>query len=221
MGRRCERESVDSATIAAHLKEGLTANDAYADASTTAMRQGHRGRAEEGRGGVQHAFPLACHDGADEPRRCASPPKAPKSGCRRRTPKRRSRHCPLRRAAARAVRGVQQTLGGGFGRRGGTQDYVRQATLIAQAVSRHAGQADLEPRGRPDARFLSPISQCRMPGGLDEQAISRHCACASRASRSTPASRRHNIKDGKDGASSRAVRRRRATRRSVTPCRTC
>ena len=60
-------------------------------------------------------------------------------------------------------------LGGGFGRRGGTQDYVRQAAEIAKAFpgvpvkliwSREEDQAH---------DFFRPISQCKMSAGLDEQ----------------------------------------------------
>ena len=58
-------------------------------------------------------------------------------------------------------------LGGGFGRRGGTQDYVRQAVTIAKDFpgipikliwSREEDQAH---------DFYRPISQCRMSAGLD------------------------------------------------------
>ncbi len=58
-------------------------------------------------------------------------------------------------------------LGGGFGRRGGTQDYVHQAVEIAKAFpdtpvkliwSREEDQAH---------DFYRPISQCRMQAGLD------------------------------------------------------
>jgi isoquinoline 1-oxidoreductase beta subunit len=58
-------------------------------------------------------------------------------------------------------------LGGGFGRRGGTQDYVHQAVEIAKAFpdtpvkmiwSREEDQAH---------DFYRPISQCRMSAGLD------------------------------------------------------
>ncbi len=58
-------------------------------------------------------------------------------------------------------------LGGGFGRRGGTQDYVRQAVAIAKEFpgipvkliwSREEDQAH---------DFFRPISQCRMSAGLD------------------------------------------------------
>ena len=58
-------------------------------------------------------------------------------------------------------------LGGGFGRRGGTQDYVRQAVEIAKEFpgvpikliwSREEDQAH---------DFFRPISQCRLSAGLD------------------------------------------------------
>jgi isoquinoline 1-oxidoreductase subunit beta len=60
-------------------------------------------------------------------------------------------------------------LGGGFGRRGGTQDYVHQATAIAKQFmgtpvkllwSREEDQAH---------DFYRPISQAKMSAGLDEQ----------------------------------------------------
>src|SRR5204862_5922497 len=58
-------------------------------------------------------------------------------------------------------------LGGGFGRRGGTQDYVHQAVAIAKQFpdtpvkliwSREEDQAH---------DFYRPISQCKMSAGLD------------------------------------------------------
>jgi isoquinoline 1-oxidoreductase subunit beta len=60
-------------------------------------------------------------------------------------------------------------LGGGFGRRGGTQDYVHQAVEIAKAFpdtpvkliwSREEDQAH---------DFYRPISQCKLSAGLDAQ----------------------------------------------------
>ncbi len=60
-------------------------------------------------------------------------------------------------------------LGGGFGRRGGTQDYTRQAAAIGKEFpgvpvkliwSREEDQAH---------DFFRPISQCKLSAGLDEQ----------------------------------------------------
>src|SRR4051812_28521281 len=60
-------------------------------------------------------------------------------------------------------------LGGGFGRRGGTQDYVHQAVAIAKEFpdtpvkliwSREEDQAH---------DFYRPISQCKMSAGLDDK----------------------------------------------------
>ncbi|MEW6452908.1 MAG: molybdopterin cofactor-binding domain-containing protein [Pseudomonadota bacterium] len=60
-------------------------------------------------------------------------------------------------------------LGGGFGRRGGTQDYVHQAVAIAKEFpgipvkliwSREEDQAH---------DFYRPISQCKLSAGLDEK----------------------------------------------------
>jgi isoquinoline 1-oxidoreductase beta subunit len=60
-------------------------------------------------------------------------------------------------------------LGGGFGRRGGTQDYVHQAVVIAKEFpdtpikliwSREEDQAH---------DFYRPISQCKMSAGLDDK----------------------------------------------------
>jgi isoquinoline 1-oxidoreductase beta subunit len=59
-------------------------------------------------------------------------------------------------------------LGGGFGRRGGTQDFMRQATAIAKEFpgtpvkliwSREEDQAH---------DFFRPISQCKLTAGLDQ-----------------------------------------------------
>ena len=90
-------------------------------------------------------------------------------------------------------------LGGGFGRRGGTQDYVHQAVAIAKEFpgtpvkliwSREEDQAH---------DFYRPISQCKMSAGLDDEGQSRRPARARRrASRSTPGSTRPASSDGKD-----------------------
>jgi isoquinoline 1-oxidoreductase subunit beta len=89
-------------------------------------------------------------------------------------------------------------LGGGFGRRGGTQDYVQQATAIAKQFmgtpvkllwSREEDQAH---------DFYRPISQAKMSAGLDAQGnlIGLHVRISGQSINATvnPLA----IKDGKD-----------------------
>ena len=80
----------------------------------------------------------------------------------------RSRRCRRNPACRSAKCEVHRhDLGGGFGRRGGTQDYVRQAVAIAKEFpgtpvkliwSREEDQAH---------DFFRPISQCKLSAGLD------------------------------------------------------
>ena len=59
-------------------------------------------------------------------------------------------------------------LGGGFGRRGGTQDYVRQATEIAKEFPAGTPVKLIWSREEDQAHdFFRPISQCGMSAGLD------------------------------------------------------
>ena len=212
-----------SATIAAHLKEGLTANDAFADTNDGDALKAIAGAAKKVEAVYSTPFLSARLHGADELHRRASRRTRPKSGCRARTRRPRWPRCrrpsglPLAQCEA-----YNHGLGGGFGRRGGTQDYVRQGAAIAQAVPGRAGQDDLEPRGRPGARFLPAdlaVQDGRRP--RRERQSRRVCTSACPGSRSTPMLAPHNIKDGKDRGSCRACGRSPATRRSATPCPTC
>jgi len=89
-------------------------------------------------------------------------------------------------------------LGGGFGRRGGTQDFVRQAGAIAKQFpgipvkmlwSREEDQAH---------DFFRPIGLCRLTAGLDQSGnlTGLHVRLAGQSINAYLAP--HNIKDGKD-----------------------
>jgi len=59
-------------------------------------------------------------------------------------------------------------LGGGFGRRGGAQDYVRQAAAIAKQMPGVPVKMIWTREEDMSHDFYRPISQCRMVAGLDE-----------------------------------------------------
>ena len=59
-------------------------------------------------------------------------------------------------------------LGGGFGRRGGTQDYVRQATAIAKQFPGVPIKLIWSREEDMTHDFYRPISQCRLAAGIDE-----------------------------------------------------
>src|ERR1700761_671880 len=58
-------------------------------------------------------------------------------------------------------------LGGGFGRRGGTQDYVHQATEIAKAFPDTPVKMIWTREEDQAHDFYRPISQCKLSAGLD------------------------------------------------------
>ena len=157
-----------SATIAAHLQEGLTATSAYAG-----RREGDALKAIEGaakRVEATYGTPFLAH-ATMEPMNCTA----------RVTPDRVEVWLPTQNAEASLAAATEEAgvplangvvraldLGGGFGRRGGTQDYTRQAVAIAKQFpgvpvkmiwSREEDQAH---------DFYRPISQCKLAAGLDE-----------------------------------------------------
>jgi len=60
-------------------------------------------------------------------------------------------------------------LGGGFGRRGGTQDFVRQATLIAKQFPDVPVKMIWSREEDMGHDFYRPISQCKLAAGLDDK----------------------------------------------------
>jgi len=157
-----------SATIAERLKEGLTANDAFADTQIGDALKVIAGAPKKVE--AVYSTPFLSH-ATMEPMNCTAKVTADRVEVWTAT---QSAEGSL--AAATEEAGLplaagevhKLDLGGGFGRRGGTQDYTRQAVAIAKQFpgvpvkliwSREEDQAH---------DFYRPISQCKMSAGLDD-----------------------------------------------------
>jgi len=187
-----------SATIAAHLKDGLTAGDGFADTEVGDARGAIAGATRKIE--AVYSAPFLSH-ACMEPMNCTVRITADKAEVWM-----PSQNAEASLAALSAASGVplaqcqayNHDQGGGFGRRGGTQDYVRQAAAIARRYpgipvkmiwSREEDQAH---------DFYRPISQCRLAAGLDASGnlVGMHIRVSGQSINAYLAP--HNIKDGKD-----------------------
>jgi isoquinoline 1-oxidoreductase beta subunit len=156
-----------SASIAAQLKDGLEAPQAYAfrkegDAPAAIAAAAKKVEAT-------YSTPFLAHA-------CMEPMNATV----RYTPERAeawvsSQNVEAALAALSEESGVplakcevyKHTLGGGFGRRGGSQDYVRQAAAIAKQMPGIPIKMIWSREEDLSHDFFRPISMCRMSAGLD------------------------------------------------------
>ena len=159
--------NVSSASIAAHVKEGLTSVGDYAG-----RKEGDATRAIAGAAKQVNALystPFLAH-ATMEPMNCTARVTAGRAEAWVPTQNGEGSHAALAAATGLPLDKCEiykMDLGGGFGRRGGPQDYVRQAAQIAAQFpgvpvkllwSREEDQAH---------DFYRPISQCEMSAGLD------------------------------------------------------
>ncbi len=156
-----------SATIAARLKDGLTATDAFADTNIgdTLNAIGASAKTVE----AVYTTPFLAH-ATMESMNCTVRLTADKAEAWVPTQNGEASLSALSTASGLPLEKCEvykHDLGGGFGRRGGTQDYVRQAVSIAKNFpdtpvkliwSREEDQAH---------DFYRPISQCKLSAGLD------------------------------------------------------
>jgi isoquinoline 1-oxidoreductase beta subunit len=158
-----------SATIAEHLKEGLTAAEAYAFRNEGDARTAIEGAAK--RVEAVYSTPFLAH-ATMEPMNCTVKVSADQAECWVPT-----QNSEASLAALSEQSGVplakcevyRLTLGGGFGRRGGNQDYVRQATTIAKQFPDVPVKMIWSREEDMGHDFYRPISQCKLAAGLDEQ----------------------------------------------------
>src|SRR5258708_37018426 len=162
--------SQSSATIAERLREGLTAtNEPFAswqdggDALKTIEGAAKRGEAV-------YSTPFLAH-ATMEPNN--SPAKVPPDSAEVWVPTQSAEAAlavtseesglPLEKCEVH-----KHVLGGGFGRRGGTQDYTRQAVAIAKQFPGVPVKLIWSREEDMAHDFYQPISQCKLAAGLDE-----------------------------------------------------
>jgi isoquinoline 1-oxidoreductase beta subunit len=159
--------AVSSASIAEHLKEGLTAAGNYAGRKEGDAVQAIAGAVTKIE--ATYSSPFLAH-ATMEPMNCTVRYTPERAEVWVPTQNGEASHAALAEASGLPLSQCEVykiDLGGGFGRRGGTQDYVHQAVAIAKQFpgtpiklvwSREEDQAH---------DFYRPISQCKMAAGLD------------------------------------------------------
>ena len=190
--------SVSSASIAAHLRQGLTAQDAFADIDDGDALTAIAGAAKKIE--AIYSTPFLAH-ATMEPMNCTVRITADRAEAWMPSQNAEATLAALSEASGLPLASCEAynyDPGGGFGRRGGNQDYTRQAAAIAKQFpgvpvkliwSREEDQAH---------DFYRPISQCRLAAGLDEKGnmVGLHVRVSGQSinAQVNPA----GIKDGKD-----------------------
>jgi isoquinoline 1-oxidoreductase beta subunit len=161
-------QKVSSASIAQHLQEGLTAKEVHVSANRSgdalAALESAAKRIE-----AVYATPFLSH-ACMEPMNCTA--KYTPERCEVWSPTQNGEGSLAAAAEASGLPLAQCEVyktdpGGGFGRRGGAQDYVRQAVSIAKQVPGVPIKLIWSREEDITHDFYRPISQCRLAAGLD------------------------------------------------------
>jgi isoquinoline 1-oxidoreductase beta subunit len=191
-------KSASSATIAEHLKEGLTA------ATTNGARQNGdplKAIAEAAKKvEAVYSTPFLAH-ATMEPMNATVRVSADKAEVWVPTQNAEASLAALSEASGVPLAKCEvyrNDLGGGFGRRGGTQDYVHQAVAIAKEFPGVPVKLIWTREEDMAHDFYRPISQCKMSAGLDADGnlVGLHVRISGQSINAwlNPAA----IKDGKD-----------------------
>ena len=156
-----------SAKIAEHLKEGLTASGAYANRNEGDALKAIEGAAKKVE--AVYSTPFLAH-ATMEPSNCTA--RVMDGRVEVWLP---TQNGEASLAAACEEAGVpldkgevyKHDLGGGFGRRGGNQDYTRQAVAIAKQFPGVPVKMIWSREEDMQHDFYRPISQCKLSAGLD------------------------------------------------------
>ncbi|MFN0302288.1 MAG: molybdopterin cofactor-binding domain-containing protein [Burkholderiales bacterium] len=157
-----------SATIDLHLKDGLTATDAYAgrdEGSTLKAIDGAAKKVE-----AVYSTPFLAHV-CMEPMNCTARVTADRAEVWVPTQNGEASHAAMSEESGLPLDKCEvykQDLGGGFGRRGGNQDFTRMAIAIAKEFPGTPIKMIWSREEDLAHDFYRPISQCRLAAGLDE-----------------------------------------------------
>ena len=157
-----------SATIDAHLKEGLTAAEAYAgrdEGNTLKAIEGAAKKIE-----AVYSTPFLAHV-CMEPMNCTARVSADRAEVRVPTQNGEASHAAMSEESGLPLDKCEvykQDLDGGFGRRGGNQDFTRMAIAIAKEFPGTPIKMIWSREEDIAHDFYRPVSQCRLAAGLDE-----------------------------------------------------
>jgi isoquinoline 1-oxidoreductase subunit beta len=160
---------VSSASIAEHLKTGLTTDDAFADTNNGDALKTIAGAAKKVE--AVYSLPFVSH-ATMEPMNCTARLTADKAEVWVPSQNAEASLATLSTASGLPLdkcEAYNHGLGGGFGRRGGTQDYVRQAVAIAKQLPAGTPVKLIWSREEDQAHdFFRPIAQCKLAAGIDQ-----------------------------------------------------
>ena len=157
-----------SATIAQRLEQGLTASGAFASRNEGDALKAIDGAAKKVT--AVYSTPFLAHS-TMEPMNCTAKVSADRAEVWVPTQNAEASLAALSEASGVALEKCEvykHDLGGGFGRRGGTQDYVRQAAAIAKQFPGIPIKMIWSREEDMTHDFYRPLSQCRMAAGIDE-----------------------------------------------------
>jgi len=162
-----EGASQSSATIAKRLEEGLTAPNAYVSRDENDALKAIEGAAKKIE--VVYSTPFLAH-ATMEPMNCTARVGRDRAECWVPTQNAEASLASLSEESGLPLAQCEVyrlDLGGGFGRRGGTQDYVRQATAIAKQFPGVPVKLIWSREEDMTHDFFRPISQARGVAGFD------------------------------------------------------
>jgi isoquinoline 1-oxidoreductase beta subunit len=160
----------NSAAIASRLEEGLTSNrNVFADLNVGDAPAAIAGAAK--RVEAVYSTPFVSH-ACMEPMNCTARVTATRAEAWVASQNAEASMAALSNASGLPLEQCEvhnHTLGGGFGRRGGQQDFVRQAALLARQMPGVPVKLIWSREEDMGQDFYRPIGQCKLQAGLDAQ----------------------------------------------------